>query len=518
MLMMENERKNKTFYRIMKIKTNNINEIIKKNNHSNKKNNISKLLKSTKNNISKKINDISLQNIDNREREKFNLTDKKKTFSKSFSKFKTDYHKLLYILKTPDIMNRAEIESIYIKNALIDSEKKYLINKKKFLKIRKKTDEINKFFISLRYKEKKEKNKNNNTNKSYISQDSEKEIKNIKLLTLLNDNPLLLKKKKDIESYYAHKDKSQVLKDNNKIRYMNKIKEYLELLKIKHNKRLDNKEKISKIKQTKYIINYQNRLDQEYLKNTKKLIEQIKKEKEKTLKNIKETNSTLNTINNNKSFLDDEIKLKYNISYNCNINTKENISKNQSNKLIEDKDRDKIEDKVDNNSYITNNFHILRLNKLEKHLNKKYNMSKSYISLNKKNNLNLLSDNDYFESDDYKSKAKSKIESLYDEIKFNYILNKKNRDFVEDYFKKKKFVLNNKPYQVVSIVNNSLNNINYVNLEKKTRKMYGLDLPKNIMKYIEHLEKINKNVNQIKKKVIHSLCKSRIDSHHKKNN
>ena len=124
MLMMENERKNKTFYRIMKIKTNNINEIIKKNNHSNKKNNISKLLKSTKNNISKKINDISLQNIDNREREKFNLTDKKKTFSKSFSKFKTDYHKLLYILKTPDIMNRAEIESIYIKNALIDSEKK----------------------------------------------------------------------------------------------------------------------------------------------------------------------------------------------------------------------------------------------------------------------------------------------------------------------------------------------------------------------------------------------------------
>ena len=127
MLMMENERKNKTFYRIMKIKTNNINEIIKKNNHSNKKNNISKLLKSTKNNISKKINDISLQNIDNREREKFNLTIlyliKKKTFSKSFSKFKTDYHKLLYILKTPDIMNRAEIESIYIKNALIDSEK-----------------------------------------------------------------------------------------------------------------------------------------------------------------------------------------------------------------------------------------------------------------------------------------------------------------------------------------------------------------------------------------------------------
>ena len=38
------------------------------------------------------------------------------------------------------------------------------------------------------------------------------------------------------------------------------------------------------------------------------------------------------------------------------------------------------------------------------------------------------------------------------------------------------------------------------------------------MKYIEHLEKINKNVNQIKKKVIHSLCKSRIDSHHKKIN
>ena len=351
---MENERKKKIFYKTMKNMSYNINEFLK----TSRQYNLFRLLNSNIR-ISEKflIKNNSFQNYENNNNAQLNTLTNRKLKSSQSS-----------ILKNPNIMNRAELSAFYIKNALLDSEKNYLINKKKFETIREKTDKINKYIISLRKKEKKEEAKNININKS---QDYIKEKQNIKIYNLLKENPLLIKRKKDIESYYISKDEKQISKDNKKIRYMNKIKEYLELLKIKHDKLLDNKEKIIKIRKTKYITNYNNRLQQEYLRDTKKLLEEIKKDKQISLKNIKETNCTLNIINCNKSFLDDDIKLKYNHNHNYKYNytTKTNNKSNKSNILD------------NNNSFIMNNFHILRINKLEKRINNKNN---SYICLTKK--------------------------------------------------------------------------------------------------------------------------------------
>ena len=114
-----------------------------------------------------------------------------------------------------------------------------------------------------------------------------------------------------------------------------------------------------------------------------------------------------------------------------------------------------------------------------------------------------------------KNNSKSKIESLYDEVKNTYILNKQNKEYVEDYFKKKKFYLNKKPHQVISIINNSLNNINYVNIEKKSRKVYGYYYPQNIIKHFDNLERIDNDAKNVKRKIINSLCKSKIDEQDK---
>ena len=516
--MKEKQKDNKIYFRIMKTKINDINNIRNTKHNSNEKCNLSKYIKSKKSNISKKfiVKDISLKNINNKNNDTSNnlLTNNQLNSSK-FSAYKELTSKntnLTRILNTSHIIQKAENAALYLKNSLIDSEKKYLINKKKFEKIRKQTDDINKFFRSLKYKEKEEeKNKIYNNNKS---DDSIKEDEKKKIYSILNESPLLITKKNDIQTYFNQKSKSQILEDKKKIRYMNKLKEYLEILKIKNNELLDNKEKIIKIKNSKYIANYEYRLNQEYLKNQKNILKEIKKENKISLQNIKETNMTLNNINKNKSFLDDEIELKY-------AHSNKKVKHSFNNKIT--KIKDDINNGNNNKSFINNNFHILRINKLE---NKndlsfiKKNKSKSYINLinnlKNHNNLKLILDNSFFEKEDDKDNNKSKMESLYDEIKDHNILNKQNRDYVENYFKKKKFILNNKPYQLMGIINQTIYNISHFNVEKKMKKVIGLYYPKNIRKHFDDLEHIDTKANQVRRKLIHSMCKSRIKINNKK--
>ena len=433
--MKEKQKVNKIFFRIMKTKTNDINNIRNIKHNSNEKYNLSKFIKSKKSNFSKKVllKNIWLKNINNKNNDTVNnsLTNNQLNSSQflAYKELTSNNNSITRILNTSHIINKAENAALYLQNSLIDSEKKYFINKKKFEKIRKQTDDINKFLRSLKYKEKEEeKNKIYNNNKS---DDSIKEDEKKKIYSILNESPLLITKKNDIQTYFNKISKSQILEDKKKIRYMNKLKEYLDILKIKNNDLLDNKEKVIKIKNSKYITNYDYRLKQEYIKNQKKLIKDLKKENEISLKNIRETSITLNTINNNKSFLDDEMELKF-----IHSNKKVNYSFNKLNKL-----RDGMNN---NNSFINDNFHILRINKLE---NKndlsliKKNKSKSYINLlnylKNPDNLKLILDNSFIENKDDKANNKFKIESLYDEIKDHNILNKQNREYVENYFKKK---------------------------------------------------------------------------------
>ena len=410
-------------------------------------------------------------------------------------------------------MNRVERTALNLKNCIIDSDRNYLINKKRFEKLREKTNKINKFFVSLKYKENIEQridNKNNNKIK-----DIKKENEKNKISNLMKDNLLLFRKRNEIDSFYIHKNKKQILNENKKIRFMNKLQEYLETLKIKNNKSLDNKEKIVKLKNTKYIKNYEKRINKENIQKRKKLMEQYKKENDISLKNIKETNLTLNTINNNKAFLDEEIQLKYEHKYNSLKPKIINKSINESN----------INNSYINDSFIKNNFHIFRINKLESKINnlsyiKKLNKSTSYKSYSnyiglfkKKNisNLKLTNNDSYKENEDENNK--SKIACIYDEVKENNILNEQNREYIEDYFKKKKFILNKKPFQLMTIYNNTLCNISSYNVEKKSKKLYGLYFPENIRKYFDSLEYIDHKANKIKNKFIHSMCKFKINAH-----
>ena len=374
-----NSKNHKTIYRIMKSKAPNINRIINKKLLSNKENNLSRLLRSKKSYIQKRfmVKDISLQNINNKNRVNLNsITNKKMKTSKSISYPKSaNNNKLKIILQTSDVMNRAEMTALYLKSSIIDSDKQYIINKKRFERIRKQTNDINKFYSCLKEKEKKEEEKTIiNNNKNDMSDDSIKENNNTggkshKIFSILNDNPLLITKKKDIESYYLHKNKNQVFKDSKKLRYMDKLNELLEVIKIRKDKLIDKKEKYVKIQNTKYFSNYKNRINQEQLDKQKIMLEQIKKENEISLKNIQETNNTLNTINHNKTFLDDEIELKFKHNNNSNSNT--NINNKTKNTFYTTKRTNKVKEKEINNddSFKSNNFHILRINKILSEVN-----------------------------------------------------------------------------------------------------------------------------------------------------
>ena len=489
------EQNRKTFYRILKTKNNNNNE------------NKIKNLKVKKNFF---IRNISLQNINNKNKD---ILDKVKNLNTNYNKLinknlSTYNNRLNYLLNTSDIINRAEKTAKNIKQSLIDSDKRHIINKTKFESIREKTNTINKLYIYLKLKEKSEKSKN----EIHISEEKNK-INSHKIKNALKENILLLKKRKDLESYYIHKSKSQILKDKKNIRFINKIKEYLEILKIKNNKLMDSKDKIIKIQNAKYNINYPKLIKKENLKKMKILLEQIKKDNNISLKNIRDTNSTLFTLNNNKSFLDTDIELKYNHNYNKNKIQKFNKTLNKSN----------ISDENSNNdSFIANNFHILRINKLEEKQHCKDSLINSSIESKKKNikkklnyshhlskKINLINDSE--ENEDEKNKLKSKIESLYDEIKEDNILNNNNKEYIEDYFKNKKFILNNKPFQVLFVVNNSLNNINCYNIYKKSKKLYGHYFPHNMQKHLEDLEVIDKISSKIKSRLIGSICHLRMN-------
>ena len=519
----------------MKSKAPNINRIIKTKLFSNKQNNLSRLLRSKKSYIQKRfmVKDISLQNINNKNRD--SITNKILKTSKSISYPKSaNNNKLKIILQTSDVMNRAEMTALYLKSSIIDSDKKYIINKKRFERIRKQTNDINKFYSCLKEKEKKEEEKTLiNNNKNDMSDDSTKENNNTvgkshKLFSILNDNPLLITRKKDIESYYLHKNKNQVFKDSKKLRYMDKLNELLEVIKIRKDKLIDKKEKFLKIQNTKYFSNYKSRINQEQLDKEKIMLEQIKKENEISLKNIEETNNTLNTINHNKTFLDDEIELKFkHINSNSNSNT--NINNKTKNTFYSTKRSNKSKEKEINNddSFKSNNFHILRINKILSEVNelpqiKTINKSNSSLYYNREKRkkfmqkLHLINDNESLDNEN--NYTKYIIGSLYEEIKDNNILNKENREYVEDYFKKKNFYLNDKPHQVISIITNSLHNLKYLNIEKECKKVYGLYYPSNIVKHFDDLNSIDKNANRLRAKLVNSLCKYRLKKNKDENN
>jgi len=516
--------KGNSYKNIFKIyKTKNIYRILKTKYFSDKKSTLSKLLKPKKNNITKKflVNNISTNNISNIT-DKYNsklINLKNSKTSKSYPKLDIEKEYLNNKMKTTNSTNKLERTALYLKNRIIDSNNKYYINKNKFKMIKKEINNTNNIYASFKLRENKQKIKElikEHNNLSLI------EKPNDKVYRILNDNPLLLTKKKEIDSYYLNNKSERDIfnhTDSKRIKFINKINDFVEYIKIKNNNILDEKEKKIKLRQTNYMTNSIKRIYQEKIEKKKKLLEETKKEIDNSLKQIKETNLTLNTLNKNKTFLDDEIELKYkqefkNKSFNeiCPVNPEEKSVIDNSNK------EGKTDDSINNNnslllSPIKNYKRLSMINPFKEKEKENYLLdlgeikrSNSCLNVNK----NKVDKYSYLLDD--KILSKSKIENLYNEIKYKNVLVGENRQFVENYFKRKKFFLNKKPNQAYNVVSNSLYNINYVNLVKECKKMYGSIIPENIENHIMDLIYINKKTDKIRNKLFHSMCNTKFSN------
>lgn len=507
------KRKDNSYKNILKIyKTSDIDRILKTKYFSDKKSTLSKLLKSKKNHISKKflINKISLNNISNvNEHRKPKLLNLKNSITaKSFPKSDIEKEYMKNKMKRTNSMNNIGITALYLKNRIIETSINYNINKIKMKKLKKEINNTNTLYGSFKLRENKQKIEGlikENKNLSII------ETPNDKVYRILNDNPLLLTKRKEIDSYYLNNTNERELfnhTNSKRITFINKINDLLEYVKIKNNNLLNEKEKRLKLRQTNFKINSKKRMHQEKIEKKKKLLRQSKKDIILSLKQIKETNLTLNTLNKNKTFLDDEIELRYNHEYKNNssnkirpLNPEEKSSSNIPNKeVINDDSANK-----NNNSQLLNNYRRLSainiFKEKENYLLKIRDLKRSNSCLNiDENNVDKFN---YLLEDD--SLSKSKIENLYNEIKFKNVLLGENREFVENYFKRRKIFLNKKPNQAYKVVSNSLYNINYVNLIKECKKMYGPIIPENIKNHIKDLNYINKKTNNIRNKLFNSI-------------
>ena len=380
----------------------------------------------------------------------------------------------------------------------------------------------------------KENNADINNNDIKPKKENEKfELSREKIHNLLNDNILLMAKKREIFSYYLIKNKYQKCNDERKIRYINKIKELLDLKEIELNDLLDEKEKKAKMENNKFFINQKKRIILEKRENYEKIRDKLNKENDLSLKSIKETNATLNTLRNKKSFLDEEIKLKYEHNHSQpslkrnslidKINKEKRlirkISTKYSNRLNKSElnHTEKRISKI-NNKRLISSIKSLKMQKYleilessskengDKYSNesnesivnlKQYRSSSMYIpklilrnSFRKSVKLNseiLLNNNNKNNNSIYDDEdlVKSRFASVYEEIKNDNMMKKKDEDFFKNYFIRRKAILNKKPRQAITIMTNSLSRINHVDITKKLKKYLGQIFKKNIRYFLK---------------------------------
>ena len=454
------------------------------------------------------LNNITKNHLNNKIKQKLNpIKNKIKKFSRKISK------NIKKILNTSDIITRAKKSSFDLKDILFELDKDHKNNINKFKNLRKITND-NQYILSnfiKKEKEEEEKNEIINKKKESVKSTVKEEMSRHKMHKLLSDNILLMAKRKEIFSYYLIKNKYQAINDEKKIRYIDKIREMLEIKQIQFNDSLDEKEKKVKLQNIKFYVNQEKRIKKEMQENYNKLTQRLKQENDLSLKSIKETNDTLRSIKLNKSYLDEDIKLKYEHIPSIILKNRNNSKKKKIlNKIKE----------LDNNLSMT-----LRPNRKKSLINlKQFILSKSTfkpklisIKKNNNNNKNISLDNQSI-SNNYSSIIldddnlnKSRINSVYEEIKHNNILLKKDKDFMKAYFENKKMKLSNKNRQAVTIMSNSLSRINEIDITKKLKRIHGMHIPEKYVKFFDKIETVNKNSNKMKFKIFDSLCKVRMD-------
>jgi hypothetical protein len=263
--MKEKGNSHKSIFKIYK--NSDINKILQTKYYSDKKSTLIKLLKTNKNHISKKflVNKISLNNISNIsgnfKPKPLNLNNSK--ISKSDSKLDKEKDFMNNKMKTSNSMSNIEMTALYLKNRIIETNCKCSINKSKYKRLKNELKNASNIYTSFKLREKKQKIKdliNENKNLSPV------EGPNNKVYRIINDNPLLLTKRKEIDSYYLNNTNERELfnhTDTKRIEFIKKINDFLEYVKIKNSKLLDEKEKQFKIRQINYLTNSEKRMYQD---------------------------------------------------------------------------------------------------------------------------------------------------------------------------------------------------------------------------------------------------------------
>ena len=311
----------------------------------------------------------------------------------------------------------------------------------------------------------------------------------------------------------------------------------LEINQIKVNKFLDEKEKKVKIENSKYFQNYKKRLKLEKRENFNKFNEKIKQGNELSLRSIKDTNATLNSIKNNKSYLDEEIKLNFDHNIMNNrfkktnlINLKNTLSSsgkyriNISNNNIDSINSSKSKlksyvnlvkiNKEDDKNDIQNLNRLIRSNTMLRFPKKNNTMRQKLLrkmSVNYEKIPKTNSDSTCIDLEE-EEKIKKKMASIYEEVKINNMLKKKDADYINDYFKRKKFVFSKKTKQAVTIMYNSLSGINYVDVTKKLKKIHDMHIPEKYSNFFDNLDTLDKRAANMKSKIFDCLCKVEMDN------
>ena len=491
------------------------------------------------------LNNANLNQISNKIKEKLHPLKKKiKKYSKKIDK------NIKSILNTSDIMTRAKKNSFDLKDILIELDQDHKHNIAKFKKLRKINNENQSILSNFIKHEKEEEEKNemlNDENKTKINSKNDsmksevnEEMNSQKMHKLLSDNILLMAKRREIFSYYLIKNKYQSFNDEKKIRYIDKIREMLEIKQIQANDLLDEKEKKVKLQNIKFYVNQEKRLKKEMMENNNKLMQKLKQENELSLRNIKETNATLRSIRFNKTYLDDEIKLKYEhippLSHNKINRKRKNIQKITEVYSNNKKENDKTNINMSGNEKMNKlNVYYYKLNKLKQYKGytfrpnekkslinlKRFILSKStFISRGKSKNIKnksisldsqIISNNYSSINFEDENLVKSRMNSVYEEIKHNNVLMKKDKDFMKGYFENKKMKLSKKPRQAVAIMSNSLSRINEIDVTKKLKRIHGMHIPEKYVRYFDKIESLSRGSNNMKCKIFDSLCKVRMD-------
>ena len=500
------------------------------------------------------LKDITLKHINNKIKDTLNPLNKKIVgYNEKINK------QLKTILNTSDIIYRAKKKSSTLKDILLELDKDHANNMSKFKTMRETTNDLKNVYLNIKHIEKEEEknnimNNNKNTQKNKdidIETKPNKETEKFwlsreKMHNLLSDSIMLMAKKREIFYYYLIRNKYNQFNDEKKIRYIDKIRELLEIKQIEANKLLTEKEKKAKIENNKYYINQKKRIKAEELENYDKMQEKIKQENDLSLRSIKETNATLNSLRNNKSFLDEEIKLKYDHNYSqLSLKNKNNIeiNNNKKRKLIKKissvysnrfDNNNNSASNIDNKDYASNikSSRIKRYYRLIQSNNKGINNKKNDPSTSTKSIINkkrfirskssiykpknvikkksdidnqiMSNDNSIYEDDKL---VKTRMTSVYEEIKKNNVLHKKDEEFIRNYFIRKKARLSKKPSQAVTIMSNSLSRINNVDITKKIKRIHGMHIPEKYSKIFDNLDSIDNTANLMKGKIYDAICK-----------